>query len=101
MANLYIHILIKRLDTRFPGAGSFFVVLNHLSLAALRVVAGRAGGRRGAQGRKTGAFGPKPSLEPMASILASGCWGRMSMSRWVLVALTINYKRGNKLDGVF
>ena len=75
--------------------------LDHLSLKLRRVVAGGAGSRRSAQGHKTGAFGSNGTLGPIASILASGCRGRMSMSRWVLVALTINYKSGNKLDGIF
>lgn len=69
--------------------------LDHLSLKVLRVVAGGAGSDWSAQGRKTGAFGPKLSLEPMASILASSCPGHA-----VLVALTINYKSGNETDRV-
>ena len=64
--------------------------LDHLSLTVLRVDAGSAGSGWGAPGLKTGAFGPKLSLEPMALILASSC-----PNHAILVTLKINYKSGN------
>ena len=92
----------KRLDT-IPGAGSFFYgigtvhaakrrsrAIDHLSLTVLRVDAGGVGSGWSAPGLKTGAFGPKLSLEPMASILASSC-----PNHAILVTLKINYKSGN------